>query len=191
MRKVFILIMLVMFIFRCTNAIAIDSSGGSSTYQFEDYKWGTPINEIKQLLKTKEKHWTKYKEDGIGYRDTIFNYNCEVYLSFTPKDRLLATIAIKWDNTYIGSDLKKILTKKYGKSFQDNKHIEEYVWDRKDQENLDVEELKKILENPPTYNFIILNYHFFDTTLFYYGGEYHKLYLEEKEQIANRESYRF
>ena len=146
----------------------------SYAYQFEDYTWGTPYDKVLSQLKEKNKNIITSSNKEINYNDKIFDKSCQVGLLFTPKTKLLATVAIQWKDTNVGIDLKNLLTEKYGMPVQPNQFIDVFIWG-----------------NYPEKDCIILNYAFFETLVFYNGSEYEKMREKENEEIISTESNRF
>lgn len=114
-------ITVLFFIFFCVNA---------SAFQFEDYKWGKTMGDIEDQVKNKGKNIAYHLEEppGFVYIDEIYGKPCEVYCFFTPQDKLLSTVIVKWDDISIGSKVKQILSEKHWPPNQKNKFIEKYNW---------------------------------------------------------------
>lgn len=143
--------------------------------QFEDYEWGMSMDEIKNMIISKQKNFIPGdNEDVFVYTDNILNNECRVILSFTPKSKKLAEVAIMWDTAFVGGDLKDMLIKKYGIPMQPNKFIEQYMW-------------------PPygKHEGLYLDYSFGKTYLYYRGGQYDILREKEHKEQVEKEIDKF
>jgi hypothetical protein len=96
------------------------------SYQFEDYKWDTKKNEMKEML-AKKGRAVKEKDNTISYNDVILDVNFVITLFFTKdKGELCSVEVARKVQTIVSGDalngivaiggkLKDILTEKYGK----------------------------------------------------------------------------
>jgi len=94
--------------------------------QFQDYKWGSSIEEVRLQINSKEHYVfeidTPKEKLGFGYRDMILHKKVLVWFLFTPRTEKLCRVKLVWgrdydnyDNDYgIKYSLLKTLTKKYG-----------------------------------------------------------------------------
>jgi hypothetical protein len=136
-------------------------------YQFRDYTWGTPQEEIKERL-IKESIEVTAQRNALSYKDKIFNMDCQVVFLFTLGSRRLCNITLTWNNTAIGAKLKEELTKKYGEPQRHNPYTDEYVWAGP------IEGKSDDLD---------LDYNYGDTRLEYYGEGYFKEYQKELTNV--------
>jgi hypothetical protein len=143
------------------------------SYTFENYEWGTPINKIELILAQKNK---KYEFDKtraiIKYKDVIFENECYMVLSFTPKTYLLCSIGMFWENNGIGIKLKEILTEKYGVPLKED--VEIYRWISND-----------------CGDYIVLDYSTNDTKCGYFSGKYVLQHNKEEKDKTSKDSSRF
>jgi len=96
--------------------------------QFQDYKWGSSIEEVRLQINSGD-HYDVFEIDtpreklGIGHRDMILHKKVLIWFLFTPRTEKLCRVKLVWgrdhgdnyDNDYgVKNSLLKILTKKYG-----------------------------------------------------------------------------
>lgn len=162
MKKITLILILLSFLY---THIAFAS------YKFEDYEWGTSMDNIEQQLKQKKKKIIKESFNTFLYYDKIFDRQCEVRLHFTPKTKLLAIIEIKW-NSDTFSAVSNILESKYGKPFVPE-YKDEFWWGYWDSE------------------IIVLKPIFTGTSLKYISGVYKKQGEKELDEINSKDAHRF
>ncbi len=144
-------------------------------FQFEDYRWGRSIAEIRSLVIKKGKVPLRIKEDRIiKYFDNILGEECTVTLEFTPSSKVLASIRIFFQDKSIGEDIKNLLAEKHGDFDQPNIFFKEYYW-----------------RGNSDYDSIILNYDYAGTTLLYFGGVFQEKYELEFQRLGEKEKQRF
>lgn len=142
-------------------------------YQFENFKWGQSLAEVKEGLRGKNaKEINNNSDIGLFYSDKILSTDCYIALVFSPKSKLLASIMITWKTTSIGNDLKKMLIKKYGIPSRPNHFMDKYYWGE-------------------GHNSLLLNYTFSETKLIYFGGLFAKRWNEESQNIIEQEIDKF
>jgi len=111
------------------SVVLIASCGGSkkvtsSNFQFEEYKWGTTMTEIKERVESLPGFEVKYGSDSINtnfisYKTEIFD-ECEVTFSFTKASGLLYGVSLDWDKArkvdkeLLAKEIFEALTEKYG-----------------------------------------------------------------------------
>ena len=97
--------------------------------QFQDYKWGSSIEEVVSQINSKKQYDvfeidTPKEKLGIGYRDIILNKKVLIWFLFTPRTEKLCRVKLVWgrdygdnyDNDYgVKYSLLKTLTEKYGR----------------------------------------------------------------------------
>lgn len=159
-KKVFV-VFLPLFFLICSNVYP---------FQYEDYQWGKPLNEVAKELDNKRKPFS-FTEDGLMYNERIFDEPCVVFLYFTPKSKELALIFLSWDKTSLGEEIKGSLVKKYGNFTTIDTNI--YIW------SVPNKDIKKDISDS-----IYLNYAFGSVRLVYFGGEYYDKFTEEVRSIA-------
>ncbi len=100
--------------------------------QFQDYKWGSSIEEVVSQINSKKQYDvfeidTPKEKLGIGYRDIILNKKVLIWFLFTPRTEKLCRVKLVWgrdygdnyDNDYgVKYSLFKTLTEKYGEPFR-------------------------------------------------------------------------
>jgi hypothetical protein len=131
-------------------------------FQFNNYKWGESYFILVNQIKAEKKGLIKNTEEKIVYKDNIFGKNCEISLYFTPKGRYLSFIQVVWPGTDKASEIRDILTRKYGAPHQQKAYVDIYVWFS------DISEKK-----------IVLDYASGEIKLKYYGGKYYTEYQKE------------
>lgn len=136
------------------SVVLIASCGGSkqvdhSHFQFEDYKWGTAMTEIKERVKSLPGFEVKYGDDSIkakriSYKTEIFD-ECEVTFSFTEISELLCGVSLDWDKArkvdkeLLAKEILEALTEKYGapqekdKSSRFSVYNSRYWWKKGDE----------------------------------------------------------
>ncbi|MFH1641172.1 MAG: hypothetical protein ABIA66_04310 [Candidatus Omnitrophota bacterium] len=138
-------------------------------FQYEDYQWGKPLDEVAKELDNKRKTFS-FTEDGLMYNERILDEPCAVFLYFTPKSKELAFIFLSWDTTSLGEEIKGTLVEKYGDFTTIDTNI--YIWSGPDKD------LKKDISDS-----IYLNYALGSARLIYFGGEYYDKFTEEVRSI--------
>jgi hypothetical protein len=165
--------MLKRVLFTLTLILAISTSCYS--YTFENYEWGKPVSEVEKLVAAKHKNYIYNKAANvIRYEDVIFKHECSVDLLFTPQSKILAGIMIAWKTNAVGTDLKQILTDKYGKPNKINQFMDKYYWG-----------------TYTTGDLILIEYTFSKTELLYYGGKFWLQHQNESKMEAAKEAPRF
>ncbi|MDD5439779.1 MAG: hypothetical protein PHS37_06315 [Candidatus Omnitrophica bacterium] len=170
----------------------------ASAYQFEDYRWGTPIDAVKKELD--EKHKT-FGDDGtyVSYFDTVADKPCEVKFIYTPKTHMLSQVQVIWTNMATGgaspdsvegnpdgytittaeyemtlnfvNNLVDILNDEYGPADDILGAEKEYRWTN----GTETDELDDMTLQYSSY-----------PVLTYYGGQYYKQALEEAGILSGR-----
>lgn len=89
--------------------------------QFEDYKWGSTFDEVKEIIISKGHHIDpRFTQPDLGIMissDKILGWEVKVYFHFTSKTRKLYMVSLFWDKletAMVCDSLLRILTKKYG-----------------------------------------------------------------------------
>lgn len=144
-------------------------------FEFENFRWGRPMSEAKELIKANGKKLLPSSGDRfLSYTDTILDEECKVTLEFTPSSKVLASIKISWADKNVGEDVKKLLVSKYGDYQQPSVFEEEYFWYGGNQ-----------------YDSIVLNYDYAGSQVVYFGGTYQEQYEKEFKELIDREKTRF
>ena len=105
MRKITV-IMLVLSLMVSLNVFA---------FEFEGYKWGTPMAKMKKILEEKNKAPVPLDSGrGLTYNDVIVGAPCVISLYFTPMTKLLAYIQVAWSATDIGADVRELIQRRNG-----------------------------------------------------------------------------
>ena len=130
-------------------------------FQFEDYKWGTPIAEARKQVESKNilkeynpPNWSKRLEEinnefcVIPYMTELFD-RCKITLRFTKRTKILYAVAIHWfppekiKPWALQEKILQTLTDKYGKPtetiYNQYAHSSIYRW-KKDIEELEFSE---------------------------------------------------
>ena len=150
----------------------------SSKYTFQDYKWGTPIEEVKEQISSTKQiiEW----ETKINYNDAIFDKPCRVSLDFTTKEKLLYKISVFWDmdqdRAHVLGFAEKIrdwVDSQFGSPSDMMGSKSEYVWGGQD--NASRLEL----------------FYLYPTRLIYYGGKYYEQFLSENNAESKSEQMKF
>jgi len=104
--------------------------------QFEDYKWGSTFDEVKEMIISKGHHMDpRFTQPDLGTMissDKILGWEVKVYFHFTPKTQKLYQVSLSWDElgtVIVYDSLLRILTKKYGPPEIDKKD-EKLYWQR-------------------------------------------------------------
>jgi len=97
--------------------------------QFEDYRWGSSIEEVKKQIERKG-HVCQTEPDcaAIGYIEEILGEVAEVVFAFTPKTDKLASIRISWESEDLVKRLAEFLITKYGEPKIKNETLNEFCW---------------------------------------------------------------
>lgn len=165
MRKVFLGIIIVLL---------LGISSLSYAFQFEDYEWGTDINQVQiQISKKRPKRNMRFDDERtwVFYMDKIFKLDCTVSLSFTPISKRLAFVIIRWKNIDISSDIARILKNKYGN--QHNEYgYDDYKWWGPESNYGNNDNLN--LKNDGL-----------DTILIYQSGDWSQVSQQEKNQMKD------
>lgn len=150
----------------------------SSKYTFQDYKWGTHIEDIKTEI-APDKQMIAW-ETEISYNDSIFDSLCKVTLAFTPEEKLLYKISVYWNNDEdrahvlgFGESIRNWINSKFGTPTDMIGSKNEYVWGGQD--NASRIEL----------------FYLYPTRLIYYGGKYYEQFLEENITTSDSGNMKF
>jgi len=96
--------------------------------QFQDYKWGSSIEEVVSQINSKGhsdvfEMGTPREKLGIGYRDMVQHKKVLIWFLFTPRTEKLCRVKLVWGRDYgdnydndhgVKGSLLKTLTEKYG-----------------------------------------------------------------------------
>lgn len=154
-------------IFLASMVMSILTVNGSYAIGFEDYKWGTPRQEVQKTMKAKGRDFVNNK-GYIEYDDKQYGYDCEVKFWFTPTSDLLAYVEVIWldipgeDIQIFYENMRDALTDKYGQASYMDEYNQEYQW------NEDTDYNKFVFQYAPP------------LSLIYYGGEYFAKYIAER-----------
>ncbi len=147
----------------------------ASAFQFEDYPWGAQPAQLEKLLTSRGKKLIPSNRDTVlMYHDVILDEECRIELLFTSLTKELSSVIIRWQNTYVGEDIKQLLTTKYGAPSQPNVYVDEYYW-----------------EGSSEYDVMDLEYGYAGVTLSYYGGMFYQKYEEQSKELIKQEQGRF
>lgn len=171
MKRMFLFGLVAILLFCYAEVSKPNTIAKPESITFQDYRWGQTLADVKKN-QLKNKNFIPVGEEQVSYFDKIFGESCSVNLIFTPKSKLLVGVAVIWDTTSVGINLKNLLTKKYGYPGQPNQFMEKYIW----------------LKSKDS---IVLNYTFIKTQLFYHNGEYAGKYKQETKEITEKEIDRF
>ena len=83
------------------------------SYQFDDYEFGTTMNDISKQLISRNKT-IRDEEFYLWYKDSILDSECTITFNFTPKDSLLYATVITWEENKFRGALNA-LSSKYSK----------------------------------------------------------------------------
>lgn len=147
-KRLSIAIGLIILFFASTN---LSHSEQPQYFQFEDYKWGTSIDKVREQIKSKDtikddsymagelEGFDKEYGKSISYITKIFD-KCSVRLCFTEKEKLLYAVNIIWypESVNMGILTEKVmqtLNEKYGKptEIQKMRGYFEYRWEKGDE----------------------------------------------------------
>jgi hypothetical protein len=153
-------------------------SNAFSEYEFDGYKWGSSIVEIKSTI-SEDKQPLVWK-NKIEYQDVIFDRPCKVKMDFTPKDKQLYKVSIFWDTTddrahvlTFGEKIRDWISGHFGSPSDMMASKNEYVWGGQDSSSK------------------IELFYLYPTRLIYYGGKYYKKDMEENNKVSISGHYGF
>jgi len=136
-------------------ALSLCLSSLGFTFQFEDYEWGRSIDEVRYLIRTKNKKLIPSSQETIlSYSDTVFEMPARIYLMFAPKTKLLFMIKVVWKGTAAGERVKHCLIQRYGSPRSLDDSVDKYIWINSDSNAM-----------------LFLDYGLHDTELYYSTGE--------------------
>lgn len=136
MKKLILVSTMVIFL-TCILLLTIPTqSYADSKIQFENYKWGSSIDEVEGIILS----------GGFGarrltgcvpttsYLNKVFDEKAYIRFFFTPKTKKLHMINVEWnnelewENIYLANSILKTLTEKYGRPRDLSKSKEGHVW---------------------------------------------------------------
>lgn len=156
MRKLILVLFTMSFLVACST-----KNGDELELLIEDFKWGSSIEEVKELIISKGHYPVQTSGGNVGYIDVILSEEVLVAFYFTPKTRKLYKAALNWNTDRIRDRLQKILDQKYGTSGRESEDVKEYQQ----------EDYRLILELGSS-----------DTLLGLYSNEYTDIHKQEEER---------
>lgn len=134
--------------------IVLFVSFNAYAYQFEDYEWGSYLNDVVDILKERGKSVQFNSESTIQYEDRLHHNDCIVSFVFTPKTKELAEVVVETINSDIFSYLYRLFIEKYGYPKED-KMFAEYIW-----------------KDPNSLSYILISDNDVITKIYYKNGDY-------------------
>ncbi len=100
----------------------------SFSYQLDEFTWGMPLKESRELLFEKGKTAIRQSGESLFFADTVFGEPCVVKLDFTPENSLLTMVSLQWKNSGIGSLVRDAYIKRYGPPSKKGGGLFSYRW---------------------------------------------------------------
>jgi len=136
MKKSVLALVMAIFLTFVLSLTIPTQSYADSKIQFENYKWGSSIDEVEGIILSGGFGARRLAGciPGVSYLNKVFDEEAYIRFFFTPKTKKLHMINVEWDNkpgwenVYLVNSILKTLTKKYGKPRDLSKSKEGYMW---------------------------------------------------------------
>jgi len=157
--------------------IVCAATSNAYAYRFQDYVWGTPMSKVDASLKKLNedegieyytKKDVKVSDATIYYTDSVFGGQCEIFLEFTPRTKLLAKIYIKYPTAFMGLKVLEALKGENGLPNFSSKYKMDYAWGYVNADER-----------------ITLNFGNERIDVVYTGGEFWRKYKAEQAEMAS------
>lgn len=121
MKKLILVLFTMLFLVACST-----KDGDKLELLIKDFKWGSSIEEVKELIISKGHTPTQTSRGNVGYLDVILGEEVLVGFYFTPETRKLCKAGLHWNTDRVRNRLQKILAQKYGTSGRESEDLKEY-----------------------------------------------------------------
>lgn len=161
----------------CVQWAVIPPAHGQGRCQFEEYAWGVP--EAEAFTAVRQRHADAAALlPGIGFRHTLLGEECVVLLLFTPKTRLLAGVALRWESAAVIDKAALWLTQQYGPPLDASERGKKYEWG---ESRYDTASAYRIIGESA--GAVILERIGNETHLAYYYGPFWNQLMREQDEI--------
>jgi hypothetical protein len=164
MKKIFMVVAIICLL--CVQVFA-------SEYTFQDYKWGTPMEEVKKQISPDTQMLFAW-EDRISFNDVVFGRRCKVVLGFTPRSKVLCAAGVVWNLTWertkvlgFAEEIRDSLVDQYRTPSDEIGSKNHYIWGGRDSSSR------------------VELFYLYPTRLLYYGGKYYDQLLKETGEASS------